>query len=270
MKSRFPELHSEWASHLNTYKITIQYKGTGYVGFQVQPAGRTIQGEINSALKVLSKSDEVKSVGSGRTDSGVHALGQVVRIEIPVDIPVASLARALNSNLPEDIRVVHAEAVDEKFHPIFSAKSKEYNYVFSTEELASPFARELVTYFPYDLDIELMKKGCQLFCGEHDFVNYQCVGTEVESTVRKIISCELVRLESTGHWQHFVGEYYVLKITGNGFLKQMVRLIMGALVSLGKGKITLEDLEKSLKTPLKNRLGATAPPQGLYLKEVHY
>ena len=115
-----------------------------------------------------------------------------------------------------------------------------------------------------------MKKGCRIFCGEHDFINYQCVGTEVDSTVRKILSCELVSLDSTGHWKNFTGEYYVFKVIGNGFLKQMVRLLMGALVSLGKGKITLEDLEKSLKMPLKNRLGATAPPQGLYLKEVHY
>lgn len=255
---------------MNIYKIIVQYKGTHYQGFQVQSNGRTIQGEINSALKVLAKTDEVKSVGSGRTDAGVHALAQVMRIEIPVDIPVESLARAMNSNLPDDIRVIKAEATTKEFHPIFSAQSKEYNYVFSTEAMASPFGGELVTYFPFDLDIELMKKGCQVFCGEHDFINYQCVGTEVESTVRKILSCELIHLDSTGHWQNFVGDYYVLKIVGTGFLKQMVRLIMGALVSLGKGKITLEDLEKSLTTPLKNRLGPTAPPQGLYLKEVHY
>lgn len=255
---------------MNIYKITVQYKGTHYQGFQVQPLGRTIQGEINSALKILSKSDEIKSVGSGRTDAGVHALAQVMRIEIPVDIPVDNLARAMNSNLPDDIRVIEAKVVTNDFHPIFSAKSKEYNYVFSTEVAASPFANELVTYFPGDLDIEMMKKGCQVFCGEHDFINYQCVGTEVESTVRKIMSCELVNLDSTGHWKNFTGEYYVFKVVGNGFLKQMVRLLMGALVSLGKGKITLEDLEKSLKTPLKNRLGPTAPPQGLYLKEVHY
>lgn len=255
---------------MNIYKITIQYKGTNYLGFQVQPNGKTIQGEINSALRVLSKSDEVRSIGSGRTDSGVHALGQVLRIEIPVDIPVASLTKAMNSNLPDDIRVISAEACDLNFHPIFSAKSKEYNYVFSTSDAISPFARELITYFPGHLDIELMKKGCQLFCGEHDFINYQCVGTEIESTVRQILSCDIVRAESSGHWANFSGEYYIFKVTGTGFLKQMVRLMMGALVSLGKGKITLEDLEKSLKMPLKNRLGPTAPPEGLYLKEVHY
>ena len=255
---------------MNTYRITVQYKGTHYSGFQVQATDKTIQGEINKALKILSKSDDIKSVGSGRTDAGVHALAQVMRVEIPVDIPVGSLARALNSNLPEDIRVLDAVVVGSDFHPIYSAKSKEYNYVFTMEEVISPFARELMTHFPFQLDIELMKKGCQVFCGEHDFINYQCVGTEIESTVRKIISCELVRFESEGHWGNLASEYYVLKVVGNGFLKQMVRLLMGALISLGKGKITLADLEESLKTPLKNRLGPTAPPQGLYLKEVHY
>jgi tRNA pseudouridine38-40 synthase len=236
----------------------------------VQPRLKTIQGEINSVLKILSKSEEVKSVGSGRTDAGVHALAQVMRIEIPVDIPVQGLVRAMNSLLPEDIRVTDAIVVTNEFHPIYSAKSKEYNYVFTTDAVISPFARELMTHFPFELDIEMMKKGCQIFCGEHDFINYQCVGTEIESTVRNIVSCELVRLESSGHWGQLAGEYYVLKVVGNGFLKQMVRLLMGALISLGKGKITLEDIEKSLKTPLKNRLGPTAPPQGLYLKEVHY
>ena len=255
---------------MNIYKIIVQYKGTHYQGFQVQSVGRTIQGEINTALKLLSKSDEVKSVGSGRTDAGVHALAQVIRIEIPVDIPAENLARAMNSVLPDDIRVTNAAVVTNDFHPIFSAKSKEYNYVFSTDSLNSPFVGELMTYFSGELDIELMKKGCALLCGEHDFINYQCVGTEVESTMRKIIACEIVHLDSLGHWKNFCGDYYVLKVTGNGFLKQMVRLLMGALVSLGKGKISLEDLEKSLKVPLKNRLGPTAPPQGLYLKEVHY
>lgn len=255
---------------MNIYKITVAYKGTHFSGFQIQLEDKTIQGEINSALKILSKTDEIKTVGSGRTDAGVHALAQVMRIEIPVMIPAESLARAINAHLPDDIRVLKAEETTKEFHPIYSAKSKEYNYVFTTDDVISPFAKELITHFPFDLDIELMKKGCQVFCGEHDFINYQCVGTDIESTVRKIISCELVRQESTGHWGNLAGEYYVLKVTGNGFLKQMVRLMMGALLSLGKGKITLEDLEKSLKTPLKNRLGATAPPQGLYLKEVHY
>ena len=257
-------------SPLNTYKLTIQYKGTSYLGFQVQPVGQTIQGELNKALKILSKTDSIKSIGSGRTDSGVHAFAQVVRIEIPVDIPAASLIRAINSHLPHDIRVTAAVRCTNEFHPIFSAQSKEYNYVFSTEQSISPFAHDLVTLFPFELDIERMKEGCKIFCGEHDFINFQCTGTEVETTVRQIFSCELIHYQSNGHWGHMLSDYYVFHVIGSGFLKQMVRLMMGALWSLGRGKITLEDLQKALKTPQAKRLGATAPPQGLYLKEVHY
>lgn len=255
---------------MNIYKIIIQYKGTGYLGFQVQAQGKTIQGEINSALSTLSKSHDIKSLGSGRTDAGVHALGQVLRVEMPLDMPAHNLVRAMNSNLPVDIRVLSAEISDSNFHPIFNAKTKEYNYVFSNDEIHSPFANDLMTYFPGDLDFEKMKKGCQLFCGEHDFSNYQCVGTEIKNTVRNIFSCDLVKEEGHGHWKNFANRYYIFKIVGSGFLKQMVRLQMGALISLGKGKISLEDLQDSLISPLKNRLGPTAPPQGLYLKEVSY
>lgn len=257
---------------MNTYKIVVQYKGTAYSGFQIQANDKTIQGEINKALTVLSKTDEVKSIGSGRTDAGVHALAQVMRIEIPVYIPAENLHRALNSNLPDDIRVLSAEMCTRDFHPIYSAQSKEYNYVFSNAQVISPFASELVSHFSQSLDIEAMRNGCALFCGEHDFLNFQCTGTEIESTVRKITTCELIHYQSTGHWAHLLPDYYVLKIIGNGFLKQMVRLIMGALWALGTGKISLLDIEHSLKknNPLPRRLGPTAPPQGLYLKEVHY
>jgi tRNA pseudouridine38-40 synthase len=259
---------------LNIYKLTLQYKGTHYQGFQIQTIGQTIQGELNKALKILSKSENVKSIGSGRTDSGVHAFAQIVRIEIPVDIPEVSLQRAINSHLPHDIRVTDAVRCTREFHPIFSAQSKEYNYVFSNEQSISPFAYELVTLFPFELEIERMRQGCKIFCGEHDFVNFQCTGTDIETTVRTIFNCELIHYQSSGHWEHILSNYYVLHIVGSGFLKQMVRLMMGALWNLGRGKITLEDLQKALTAPLETprakRLGATAPPQGLYLKEVHY
>jgi tRNA pseudouridine38-40 synthase len=257
-------------SPLNIYKLTVQYKGTNYLGFQVQPIGLTIQGELNRALKTLSKSDQIKTIGSGRTDSGVHAFAQIVRIEIPVNIPEESLLRAINSHLPPDIRISAAIRCKNDFHPIFSAQSKEYNYVFSNQQSISPFAQELVTHFPFELDIELMKKGCEIFCGEHDFINFQCTGTEVGTTVRQIFSCELKHFQSAGLWGHMLSDYYVFHVVGSGFLKQMVRLMMGALWSLGRGKISLEDLKKSLITHSPKRLGATAPPQGLYLKEVHY
>lgn len=256
---------------MSTYKITIQYKGTHYQGFQVQNNGQTIQGQLNKALSVLAKSEDVKTIGSGRTDAGVHALGQVVRVEIPLDIPEEGLMKGLNAHLPWDIRIQKVEKCSEDFHPIFHAESKEYNYVFCLGESQSPFSKELMTQFPKDLDIELMNQAAKLFCGTHDFINYQCTGTDVASTVRRIDYCEVVTCSSTSHWRHFEGEYYVLKIKGNGFLKQMVRLIMGALVAVGRKRVTLDEVKESLiGNPLQNRLGPTAPPQGLYLVEVHY
>jgi tRNA pseudouridine38-40 synthase len=260
----------ELVSPLNIFKLTLQYKGTNYLGFQIQNQGSTIQGELNNALKILSKSDSIKSLGSGRTDSGVHAFAQVVKIEIPVDIPEESLARAINSHLPTDIRVIKVARCTHDFHPIYSAKFKEYNYVFTNTESISPFAQDLVTIFPFDLDIELMKEGCKYFCGEHDFINYQCTGTDVETTVRRIYECELTAYHAEGHFGQMLDDYFVFRVVGNGFLKQMVRLMMGALWSLGRGKITLQELNSSLKVKQEQRLGATAPPQGLYLKEVHY
>lgn len=257
---------------MNIYKIIVQYKGTAYSGFQVQLNERTIQGEINQALKVLSKTDSVKSIGSGRTDAGVHALAQVMRVEIPVDIPEESFHKALNAHLPDDIRVIQASKCRPDFHPIFSAKSKEYNYIFANTPTLSPFASELVTHFPHSLNIDRMREGCAVFKGEHDFKNFQCTGTVIENTVRQIVSCDIIKYNSTGHWSHLAPEYYVLEVVGTGFLKQMVRLMMGALWNLGMDKITLNELKDSLKEGfvLSRRLGPTAPPQGLYLKEVHY
>lgn len=255
---------------MNIYKIWLEYKGTRFSGFQVQSSALTIQGELNTALSTIAKTTEIKTIGSGRTDAGVHAFAQVVKIEMPLEINPDGLMRALNSHLPPDIRVKKAESSSSDFHPIFSALSKEYNYVFATQEVASVFGHELMTIVPYELDIDLMRRGCQIFCGQHDFINYQCTGTEVQSTVRTIFSCDIEEFIADGHWSGVASKYYVLKIVGDGFLKQMVRLIMGALFNLGRHKIKLEDIENSFNSPLKNRLGPTAPPQGLYLKKVHY
>ena len=255
---------------LNFYKITLQYKGTAYSGFQIQANGeKTIQGEINRALEIIAKSREVKSLGSGRTDAGVHALGQVVKVGIPLEINPINLIKAMNSHLPNDIAVIAAEICDENFHPIFQAKSKEYNYYFSCLD-ASPFTSELLAHYPFTIDINKMREGCKMFVGEYDFINFQCQGTEVATTVRKITECEIIAYDSVGLWGQFTGPYYVIRVVGNGFLKQMVRLMVGALWNIGRGKIDLSDLHYALHNPINDRLGATAPPQGLYLKVVHY
>ena len=258
------------------YRLKLSYKGTNYIGWQIQEKqGRTIQGELMKALgKICKLSGEelgqIKIIGSGRTDTGVHSFGQVARIEIPLKIDPRSLRSALNSNLDFDIRILEAHDCDESFHPLRDSKSKEYWYVFANLDNAPPHARELMSNFPFEIDVELMKKGAKLFEGTHDFCNYFCTGTEVSTTVRTIYECELVHHKSSGLWNFYVPDYYVLRIKGNGFLKQMVRLIMGALWNLGRGKITLSQLEESLRQPIPKKLGMTAPPQGLYQMYVEY
>jgi tRNA pseudouridine38-40 synthase len=256
--------------HLNFYKLVIEYKGTAYQGFQVQPDHKTIQGEINRALKLISKSEEIHSIGSGRTDAGVHALNQVLRVGINLEINPQNLVKALNTKLPNDIRVKKSEVCTEEFHPIFLAKSKEYNYVFSTKEIPSVFCRDLMATFDFEFKEELIKEACTKFIGTFDFSNYQCVGTDVKSSVREIYECELVKHQGSGFLKEYIDEYYVIRVVGNGFLKQMVRLMVGALWNVGRGKITIKDLEASLLHKSDVRLGAVAPPEGLYLKEVHY
>jgi tRNA pseudouridine38-40 synthase len=261
---------SEQDLQLNFYKFIIQYKGTNYSGFQIQPTEQTIQGEFNRAIKEVIKSDNFKTIGSGRTDSGVHAIGQVIRAELELNIPPQSFAKALNTKLPPDIRVVDADFCTEKFHPIYSAKSKEYNYVFYKREIPNVFGNELMTHIGFDFDLDLVQKACDLFVGTHDFINFQCTGTDVDSTIREIYKCEVIHYISEGHWASVIPDYYLIRVIGNGFLKQMVRLMVGAIWNVGREKISLEELKNSLKIKQKNRLGATAPPNGLYLKEVHY
>lgn len=255
---------------MNFYKLKVEYKGTHYQGFQVQPNFPTIQGELNQALKIITKSDEVKTIGSGRTDAGVHAFAQIVRAEINLEINPNNLVKAINTKLPADIRVLAAEVCDEKFHPIYSAKSKEYNYVFTTKDIPSVFAHELMANFDFEFDEDLMRKACTKFIGSYNFENYQCVGTDIESTTREIYSCELLKFEGEGHWKNYADSYYVIRVVGNGFLKQMVRLMVGAIWNAGRGKIGLDLIEKSLSEKMEKRLGAVAPPEGLYLVEVHY
>jgi tRNA pseudouridine38-40 synthase len=248
------------------YRLALQYKGTRYSGWQVQPAEKTIQGELNQALKLITKNDDVKSMGSGRTDAGVHALDQVVKIAIHLEINPENLLKALNSNLPDDIRVVGAEKSDDSFMPTVHAKSKEYHYRFTSGRTVTAFQTDFIAHQSFDLNLDLMNKACSLLIGEHDFLNYYCEGTEVSSTVRSIFECEILEVKETG----FMPPHLMLRIVGSGFLKQMVRLIVGALWNVGRGKISLEDFKKSLLPPRGDRLGIVAPPDGLYLARVNY
>jgi tRNA pseudouridine38-40 synthase len=254
---------------IHHYKLILQYKGTRYLGWQVQPesAGHTVQGELNRALKTISKSENVKSLGAGRTDAGVHALGQVAKVGIELDIPCENLVKALNSNLPDDIRILNAEISDEEFFPTVHAKSKEYHYRFTGNKTFTAFQNDLIQNQTFELDLKKMQEACAVLIGRHDFTNFYCEGTETASNIREIYECEIIEIPE-GNWM--LPSHYLFRIVGNGFLKQMVRCLMGAVWSVGRGKITLEQLQNALTATKVPRLAPVAPPNGLYMVRVNY
>jgi tRNA pseudouridine38-40 synthase len=257
------------------YRITLEYEGTNYSGWQVQTGSnvKTIQGEVEKVLFEIFKSTNIKTIGSGRTDARVHAFAQVCKITAPLKIPEIALQKALNALLPDDIRVLNSCYTTDEFHPIFSATKKEYNYLFCLGPERAMW-RNHATYLDEKLDLNLMKDGCKAFIGTHEFALYSCTGTEIEDTKRTILSCEIVPYEPQGFHGIMGADYHVFRVIGDGFLKQMVRLMFGALGQLGRGKITIKDIENSLQItnfhPSLKKLGPTAQPQGLYLREVHY
>jgi len=254
---------------IHYYRIIIQYKGTRYLGWQIQPetSGITVQGELNKALTEISKA-KAHSIGSGRSDAGVHALGQVVKVAIELAIDPEKLLKALNGHLPEDIRVIDAKNSDHEFMPTVHAISKEYQYRFTSTRQPTALQNDLIGNFPFELDVEKMRQACKVIIGEHDFANYFCQGTDVSSTVREIFECEIIEVPQ-GNWG-MLPAHHIFRIVGNGFLKQMVRLLMGAVWNVGRGKISLEEFKSSLTSAPTQRMGATAPPQGLYMVRVNY
>ncbi len=252
------------------YKATISYKGASYQGWQSQPNGQTVQDYLNKAIAIVSKSDEVKTIGSGRTDAGVHARGQVVRIETPLEINPQNLLMALNTKLPVDVRVVACELTNEEFHPIFSAQSKWYSYFFTLSDYPDPLLHELLSSLSFDVDETRMAEACSKFVGTHDFVNFYTEGTEVKSTVRTIHSCELIKHDKLSTPFPFYSPIYEVRIHGQGFLKQMVRMMVGAIWTCGRGKISPSEITRALNGSKIERLGPVAAPNGLYLMQVVY
>ncbi len=256
---------------MNFYKLKIKYKGQRYQGWQKQPHSElTIQGQLEKALSKIVKSNDVHTIGSGRTDSGVHALAQVARIQIPFSIESSSLLKAINSHLPDDIECITCEDSNEDFHPVFGAKDKTYRYIFSLGKRRDALAGDMVTYLSRSLDIEKMKVACGEFIGEHDFADFYTTGTEVSSTVRRIFDCSLEKSSGSGFLKDIYPEYFVFEVKGSGFLKQMVRLMVATIWNIGEGKVGLDELRVALSSPTGRKLAPVAPPQGLYLCEVTY
>lgn len=254
-----------------TYALKISYVGTRYNGWQKQPGELpTIQDSLESALAPLAKTELIKTLGSGRTDTGVHAFAQVVRVQLDREMEPSRLMQAVNTKLPDDIRVMAATRVEESFHPVRDALNKEYWYFLGHGPL-SPFVSPNIWMQERELDWGAMQQAARLFEGEWDFARYQTVGTAVSTTVRTIFSSTL-SLETLGlPFEDSAPNLrvWVYRVNGTGFLKQMVRLMIGTLVAVGKGKVSAEQLQESLRSS-GPKLAAVAPAHGLHLHHVTY
>jgi tRNA pseudouridine38-40 synthase len=254
---------------INYYNLKVEFKGTRFLGWQIQKNfSPTVQGELNKACATIFKSEDVHTIGSGRTDSGVHSLAHVVKLTAPFEIEYEALKRGLNSILPKDIRILEVGESSKSFRPTSDALKKEYKYLFTNNEIESALQPDFISNNRFRLDFDKMRQACELFVGSHDFIDFRCTGTDVSTTVREIFECELI--EHTVDFHGILPNHFVFRVVGNGFLKQMVRLMVGAVWNVGRGKTTLEELKSSLANPTGKRLGATAPPNGLYKTKVWY
>ncbi|MFD2445204.1 tRNA pseudouridine(38-40) synthase TruA [Bacillus sp. CGMCC 1.16607] len=241
-------------------KCIISYDGTEFSGYQIQPNGRTVQEEVEKALKKLHKGQDIKIAASGRTDAGVHAKGQVIHFDTNINIPLEKWSIALNSLLPADISVIEAENVDTSFHARFDAKGKEYRYFVYPSKMRDPFRRNYATIFPYELNKDLIQEAMSLFIGTHDFTSFCSAKTEVEDKVRTIYEINIC--EENG--------LLVFRYVGNGFLYNMVRIMTGTLLEIGTGDRAANSISKILEKKDRSFAGKTAPAQGLYLWRVVY
>lgn len=240
-------------------KLTISYNGKNYCGWQKQPDSLGIQGELELACRKIFNVKDVDIIGSGRTDAGVHALGQVANFRVETTIPVEKIPEILNNNIPKDISILKAEEVDESFHSRFTAKRKRYRYQIYQSRIRSPFLKDISYQVKYELDLDKMKSEIKSLEGTHDFCGFMSSGSSVKSTVRTIYNAEIFQ----------EGELIVIEVEGNGFLYNMVRIIAGTMVDIGRGRIK-ESLDEIISSKDRGRAGHTAPPQGLFLKRVFY
>jgi len=243
-------------------KILVSYDGTEYHGWQVQPGLPTIQGALEQVVSEI-EGRPVQVAGSGRTDAGVHAWGQVAAFSIENPIPVNNLRRALNRLLPREIRVLGVEGAALDFHPRFQAKRKTYEYRIFRGEICSPFERRYVCHHPYPLAMEEMIALAPVFEGEHDFSAFAASDERDELELSKVrtIFCSRLTLE---------GERLIYRVTGSGFLKHMVRNIVGVLLEVGKANVDRAGLLARLEPGCRIPAGPTAPARGLFLMSVEY
>lgn len=244
---------------MSNIAIWIKYDGTHYCGWQRQPKHKTVQGVIEKKLSRVLGSDIVIH-GSGRTDSGVHAYSQCASFTADFNMPQDRLKFALNRILPVDILVHNLSVMPDDFHARYSAIGKTYIYKVYLDEMRDPFKDNYYYHYPHRLDVDAIQKGMKHFLGTHDFKTFMASGSAVSNTVRTIHS---FNMEQIGNTLEFT-------ISGDGFLYNMVRIIIGTLFQVSKGKIDHDEIPMIIAKQERSGARWTAPPNGLYLKEVHY
>lgn len=245
------------------YKMTMAYDGHLFHGFQMQPNQRTVQGEIEKALQKMTKGKRVIVEGSGRTDAGVHALGQVIHFDYPGNvIPADRMILALNSMMPMDIIFKECEIVSEDFHVRYSAKGKWYRYRVSLDRFVNPFKRFYTGHYPYPLEVEKMQTAAKDLIGTHDFTSFAASGGQIIDKVRTMYYVNVEKDEKENE--------IVFDFICSGFLYNMVRILVGALLEIGNGKRPVDDFPRIIAAKNRQEVRETAQASGLYLSHVFY
>lgn len=265
--------------HMKRVMLTVAYDGTNYCGWQIQPNGETIEGVLNRCLSELL-GEQIEVIGASRTDSGVHAMGNVAVFDTTSQIPADKISYALNRSLPEDIRIQKSEEVSADFHPRHCSSRKTYEYRIYCAPFPMPLKR-LYTHFTYvPMDVDLMSQAAAYLVGEHDFKSFCSTDAQVETTVRQIDSVQVWSengRERNGKRDIHVagcldrsGQEIVIHVSGRGFLYNMVRIIAGTLMEVGRGHIQPQDIERILMARDRRAAGPTAPACGLTLMNIEY
>ncbi|UFT99527.1 tRNA pseudouridine(38-40) synthase TruA [Radiobacillus kanasensis] len=242
-------------------KCVISYDGSEFSGYQVQPNGRTVQEEIERALQKMTKGSPIRVTASGRTDAGVHAKGQVIHFDTELQIPEDKWKKAMNTLLPQDIRILEVRKVSSSFHARFDVQQKTYKYFIDLNKDMDIFNRKYTYHFPFELDVESIEQACELLVGEHDFTAFCAANSGVKGEkVRTIYYASGTKLENQ----------LVFTFTGSGFLYNMVRILVGTLLEIGTGKRNATDILGIIESKDRKKAGKTAPAHGLYLWEVMY
>lgn len=255
---------------MKTIRLLLAYDGTNYHGWQIQPNGISIQETIEQKISLMT-GEAVNVLSAGRTDAGVHALGQVASFRTAARHAPDVFCRALNATLPDDIRILAAEEAPDDFHPRFDAKSKIYTYLIANEADISPFAIKYAAHIKMRLNADAMQEGAQHLPGRRDFASFQASGCAAKTSVRTVTACSIDVLEAAGFLGLSIpGRFIRISVEADAFLRHMVRNIAGTLIEVGRGKRKADAVPELLQLRNRSAAGPTAPACGLFLNRVFY